>query len=276
VKNARGWVRVDGRPVADLPADLIAGRHWYVAGLDQRGNLALTTSYSGTGIDGGVVAGWNCADWTSADPASFAHVGIPCSEGSDFMESSQGNPCSGPVALTCAEIDVNAPLAAPTLPPGARLAFVSLAQVLGDTSDTAADAICQGEGGPSFIAMRSTQAGQPAISRFTLDAGLWYRPDGTQLIASFADFNPQFPKLLAPLIVHADGGRFPGPDVTGEFAWVWTGGSPTTFSTLDCARWTDAGMNLQAEIGDAVSAVEGFTTSNFYCNYLRHLYCFQR
>jgi hypothetical protein len=54
--GARGWVRPDGRPFADTPADIAAGRIWYPASIDENGaasaTLVITTSDAHGRFDG--------------------------------------------------------------------------------------------------------------------------------------------------------------------------------------------------------------------------------
>jgi hypothetical protein len=269
IKNARGWVRMDGLPVADSPADLLAGHHWYVANLDEHGNWNPSPTFIGTLIDGGVAANLTCSNWTSNSGTSIGHAGVSSNEGTAWVDG-QGNTCISLLSINCLEVDVNASLPKLTIPPGGRRAFVTQATMTGAASLAVADNLCLKEGGPNFLAMRSSQ-GQAALDRFSLDGGGWYRPDGTPLYPDPNSITALSRNTLAPIIVYADGGFI--PDAIG---WTWVGDLPFQMASSDCLGWTSGVAGDMGGMGSATDPDFTFSQGPFPCSALNHFVCFER
>jgi hypothetical protein len=239
IRSSRGWVRMDGMPVADSPDDLIAGLHWYPVSLTLAGQpTGRVLVMTGSRLDGGPQPGGTCADWTSTNTQAFG--GFSSWEGSSWLAASSDY-CSLIGALYCLETDVNGPLPPPAMPAGARRAFVTEATVPANTTDLAADALCAQEGGsPRFIAMRAPTSGGSPISRFTLDGG-WFRADGVPVVPDPQDAGGEF---VAPLITHADAGfLLLGPLSTDTGAWL--GALRLTLPSMagyNCSSWASTAM----------------------------------
>jgi hypothetical protein len=270
IQSSRGWVRMDGKPVADTPEALVAGQHWYSVSLtltgQPTGRMPVTT---GALQDGGPSPNQTCKDWTDS-AAGLVATGVASWEGGEWL-SGLTNGCAVVAVqpLYCLEADVNAPLSAPPAAPvGARRAFVTGTTVLGNTSDSAADALCAQEGGsPRFLAMRATMAGASPISRFTLDGG-WYRVDGVPVLPDTHDAG----EFVAPLITLVDAGFFPTL-LPMKAAWLGSNGLTTPSVTgLNCSNWTSAASGAQS-----LGWYPGATVASAgpFCNAPQPLFCFE-
>jgi hypothetical protein len=62
--GSRGWVRMDGEPVVDLPADILTAKTFNPITLDADGAPTLATVWTGRDRTGKSVFG-SCMDWTT-------------------------------------------------------------------------------------------------------------------------------------------------------------------------------------------------------------------
>jgi len=256
---ARGWRRVDGRPVADTVADLLGGRIFYPIRIDEAGGDAIgsTTMVTGTFSGGAGGGAWACADWS--DPAGNytsgrAHGTTGVWTGFDIAG------CSVPGRLYCFGVDRAAPVA-PT-PATGRLAFASAWAPGGGLAD--ADARCQADaaarGHPGTFRALLAAAGRSAASRFDPGGPPWVRVDGVPLAASAMALLLESTETA--LNVNAAGGYEPD-------AFVFSGAAdPTTAGTAGttCNDWTDAGAAFTALGHLADSGPTFFGAINDTCN----------
>jgi hypothetical protein len=278
LEGARGWVRVDGREVADTAAQLLNGDIWYPVAVDEHGNTPSSTSYVATGAtrDGGI--GLTCNDWNGADGGSYT-----CGYWPDgYTTYLAGGTCTCAVSarLYCLETNKNVPVNAPPRAQG-RLAFVSKSSLLGDAGLPAADTLCQTEATAAgltgtFKALLATSTAA-AASRFDASAGAptWIRGDGIPLFSSAADLPTN--KILIPIVASADSTKQGG-------AFVWTGAvSPADLGpTTSCGDWTGAGAGY-ATSGSAGSVRSRYSGAPGWfgnysvlpCNFQNRVYCFQ-
>jgi hypothetical protein len=232
--NARGWIRLDGKPVADLVTDLQAGHILYSLRVDENGeDLGPGTLLVATGadLDGRSSIMGNCGDWTNV---SFAYTGgSPSGSGPDWAAATTAL-CTTHAHLYCFGVGLSSPLE--VTPPAGRLAFVTVQSFASTGGLAAADALCASEATAAqlpgtFKALLGTTAAS-AISRFGLSGPTWVRPDGIALADSPLAF--------------AAGDLTAAPSLTA-IGTVVTGGRAITGGDLgsplanDCQGWTVAG-----------------------------------
>ena len=267
--SARGWVRPDGKPVADTISDLVAGKMFYPIRLDETGSdtgfaarvwTATNVSPSGRGSD-------TCLDWTSNVGGSLGTGGTSSATTVAWSQSFQSG-CDAKYRLYCFGVGGSAALALPS-DPFAKLAFVYDHKIAAPTV-TAANALCSGAAGSasvggSWAALLAT-TGSAAVS-LTAGGAEYGRPDGIA-IGIIGD------TLAAPINVTL-GGAYIDDD-------VWTGapnendpvGTPgTTDST--CTDWSSS-------TGFATTGRSSRTSASYFddgaqsCTDTAYLYCVQQ
>lgn len=256
--GSRGWKTIDGRWVADAPAQLGVGE--FLNTIDRHEDGVLNPSGSEdlrvwSGDDGE-----DCADWHDASASSTGdqHYLPQWSRLSDG-----GLSCDQAFRLFCLERGHVFPRIAPAL--DHRLLFVSRATWAPSAMGRAgADAVCQAE---AVAAMRSGTfvallplATEPATARISAAATeLYQRIDG-ELVGT----------LVAPssyFMLGADGAPAVGP--------VWTGGLPDRLPAATCSSWTS--MVGTAEYGEAFLNDDGrYSIPQLVpCSDPHRLYCVQ-
>ncbi len=266
---ARGWVRIDGAPVADSSADVAAGRLFYPPQLDELGNPVVAFDDCAVTATGptGTLSGSSCADFSVVSSDSIA-CGKPASSTGSWTRGS-GASCSSMVRLYCFGVDHVQPVTIAPPPAARRTAFISQAAFDPGGGIAAADALCASEaaGLPgTFAALLATTTAN-ARSRFAPGAP-WYRVDG-------AKFTDDFSQIYAPLNVTAVGVHLDTPFVwSGAFDVAMVGTNAST-----CSSWTQFAGRAVGFTGNASSA-----TSEFFlaapmsaCDFGAYrLYCLQR
>jgi hypothetical protein len=259
-----GWVRVDGKPFTQ---DLLALTNtvYYPLTLDATG---MDRSVSGplvvaTGMDGG-----NCGNWSQITGNVTAGVATQAA-GKLWANSDTSHLCSEMLPIYCLQADYAASVQPPPIPDGGRLAFMSTGRI-GPSSPP--DQLCASEADGGFLALRSDDM-VAASTRFDLDGGTWYRPDGVQLFATASALATPGPfALQAPIsqtsyLVYQTAQRD-----------VWTG-SPWPAEPGDagttCGAWGTSGFN--AIVGNAVESTQAwFDRGQLSCSSSAHVYCFQQ
>jgi hypothetical protein len=264
-QSARGWVRSDGRPVADTIQQLAAGQLLYPVLLDETGHSFATggIGLTATKNDGSTDPTNTCSDWTVADPNGSVRAGNPFA-GYSAWQAFYTVPCSGngdTFRLYCLQNTQNVAVAAPQAQ--GRLAFITRPILNSGWAPSGglagADAKCQSDatsaGLPgTYLALLSTSTAS-AASRFDLTGAPWVRPDGVQVFAQASDLNSF--TLASPIVLSADRLSY-----FGNY-YVWNGSTTTTTvgtSASTCGDWTshtapDAGP------GPAVITVSGATST---------------
>jgi len=267
--GARGWVRPDGKPFADTVGDLVAGRIFYPAALDQNGDDqsggpvgALVAT--GTAADG-TATGEDCGGFTSNQGSLRLGRG---DAGVDLWTAADLLNCTTDMRVYCFGVDRAHVLEPPA--PGERLAFVTRAafEVAGglDGADDAcaADAEAAGLGDRSFKALLATSSAS-ALSRFELSPDRpWIRVDGVRVTDDFA-------ALTAPLEVTASGEEHVSSP-------VFTGAAgPDELGSATCADWETGTGADSAQMGvSARSSTEAFGGLGILpCDTPAHLYCLE-
>ncbi len=274
--NARGWVRVDGKPLADTIADITAGRMFHPLRVDEFGNFDDTTSgFVWTGNINWAGSGESCNGWTSSDQGR-GEVGT--SDGMGYVFRDFGSiDCRGSARLYCFGVDNNARVTA--VPAIGRIAFITRDSWVPGGGVATADQLCQDEAmqaglNGTFKALLAAD-GASAASRFNSDGSPWVRPDGVVIAPTGAElFSSDY--IDSAIYQSADGLQY-----YANYG-VWTGAiDPTTAGTSDttCKNWTDS-----SDGNIAISGRSGFTAQwKFFafdpddrCSATwKHLYCLQ-
>jgi len=277
--GARGWVRVDGRPVADTVADLTAGRLFYPPLLSELGARGGAAAWTGS-TRAGQASAATCNDWQPGAASPAGTLGRPQNTRDwSFNPVTAGSSCDQLAGLYCLGVDRAQAVAPPPAPGTARRAFVTEAAYPSGGGVAAFDSACEAEADDAgltgaFLALVAPAAGVAAASRFDLDGGPWARVDGVLLAFSAGGFGTASMLTDATLSVTARGHHHPD---AGDA--VWTGASsPTSGGVHTCAGWTstsDAGTVL-GTIGSAHDLQNGFSGPSQACHLPRGLYCLQQ
>jgi hypothetical protein len=240
--NSRGWIRVDGKPVADLVTDLQSGHLLYPLRVDENGEdlgPGFITVATGADLDGQASSSGNCGDWTAVAAATYSS-GSPSASGTAWVEATP-NLCTNLAHLYCFGVGLSSPLEV-TPAPG-RLAFVTV-QSYAPTSGLGlqgADDLCASEATAAqlpgtFKALLGTSTAS-AISRFDISGPTWVRTDGIPLADSALAF------------ANADLTASPSVTALGTEAAVdnaMTGGDINVVGLNTCADWVGtAGGTLE-------------------------------
>lgn len=225
--TARGWLRMDGLPLADRAVDIAAGRLWYPLRLDELGNDVGVDAPVSNGVRDGYYEG-DCEDYT--DETKRFRVAHADAVGRGWVEGGL-QPCTMGTHVACFGVGYDTVIAPPE-PVSGRYAFVTV-QSFGSTGGIAeADALCNQEAqlaglSGNYLALLSTST-QTAASRFDLTGPPWVRVDGLQLARSPLAFMAE--ELVVPLHLTALGSVHDTRVVTGV--------SPGSFTDGVCADWT--------------------------------------
>lgn len=267
IGNARGFVRLDGKPVADTMAGLLAGAIMNPIRIDENGSrIADGLVMTGTLPDGTVIDGATCSDWFSN--SGVARAGRAA--GGPQIWTSNSNAACAPSRLYCFMKTKSAAL--PTTPVTGKLAFVTNGPFLPGSGDP--DARCEadkplGTGPVVALLARTTSA---AASHLDPNA-VYVRPDGQvvgtgQQLIDAATFGAEL-----------DSGIWQTGSGSYFDATPWTGASDLTTvpSASDtCNDWsatTGSGRSGRASLTNAPFWVGGSSTCN--SGYLR-LYCVEQ
>lgn len=284
--NARGWVRLDGKPFADRVEDIAAGLHFYPLNITQGGTL-LTSQVvpviTGTGADGRKSApfGDYCQNYSGAN-AEYGVVHGDVNYADDrwtIMGEQAGDllACNSAGRLYCFQIDYDSPVDA-SFPPS-RKAFVTSAAVRPDMGRDAFDARCAQDAenaglDGTFLAFVSTNS-QSAASRFDLTGPTYARVDGVPIVSQAADLATAA-TLETPINLHANGSMVGAPN-----RLVFTGSaSPSMTSTgaTSCANWSTTNYDNLAQIGDPGSYGTNWWNdrTDWHCNTFLKVYCLEQ
>jgi hypothetical protein len=270
--SARGFIRVDGLPIADTAADL-NGRMIYPIALDEVGYGPVGKPVW-TGMDGfGMRSGNDCAVWSSTSgmgTAGFANDG----PGGWMFTGPDG--CDEIAGLYCFENDRTDPVPPPAAVAGKRI-YLTVGGFAPGGGIAAADAFCDGEkpagaGSVKALVATTTRAASELVSPDTL----YVRPDGVPVGTGreLAAGGQQFANTLRTGPWQNGDGSYPfyAPfTFTGASSFSAPGTAADT-----CDDWTStAGNGL---IGLAYSSgVEWFVTQTpFPCTGMYSLYCVEQ
>jgi hypothetical protein len=236
LSGSRGWVRTDGTPFADQPADIAAGTVWSPISLAADGSeqaFSSTAVVTGTTATGAVSA--NCADWTVTTGSDTTTGTLTATDAAWTAVGTSTFACAGPSRLYCFGVGKQSVVAPPAVV--GRRAFYSRPVGIGG-GISAFDAKCQTDadtanlGAPFHAFVATTTAN--AISRFDTSKSRWVRLDGVPLAPSAADLATGF---RVPLNIYADGSPYAIPFGASK---AWTGAvDPVSLGVADtCVDWT--------------------------------------
>lgn len=272
---ARGWVRVDGSPIADTVADVTSGKLLYPVRLTADGERATNDGanhavvVTGT-LQTGTHASMTCADWTNG--GGMVKVGNANGTGQNWTDWFDGDYCTQQMGFYC--FGTNRMASLTITPTTGRLAFVTGGLWHPGGGIASADALCQMEAtaagrSGTFKALLATSTAS-AASRFDEGGAPWVRVDGIPL--SKPGVSP-FDEIEAPLNVYLDGRYSPG-------GGVFTGApSPRqTASSRNCSDWTSSttGVGSWGSVEDTFGWFSEFGPQTLPCTDQSALYCFEQ
>ena len=143
---ARGWVRIDGKPVFDSQTQIAARQLWHPINRDENGALITTDGYVATGTQGnGATSGQTCTDWTvgSSVFGTFGNV----NDGPSAWTAENNFGCSFTLRLYCMGKTKTAALSPAPFGGTAKFAFVSNATLAPNllSGPDEFDALCNSE-----------------------------------------------------------------------------------------------------------------------------------
>lgn len=268
--SASGWVRPDGRPVANTPDDLANGRMYYPLVIDEHDNpVAGADVFVATAtLDDANATYTSAADCLTGAPTGT--YGVADGEKGSWTNGGAIVCAGAKFHIYCLQIERAATVAMPDPPTGAyRHAFLYSDTIAGASGsgtmafDAACDSDATKHGLGSAVALVSTSATAAAD---LLTAGVPYvRPDGVVV------FDEQHRRLAAI-------------DVTLDHVYmqseVWAGSRDIGSAALageTCSDWTNGGEN--ARTGDSSRSAAGAfggLTGSLNCANTRGLYCIER
>jgi hypothetical protein len=279
--SGRGWVRLDGLPIADKFQDLIqSGSIYPVAynGTSMRLPWDQADVFTGFGVDlNGNLD--NCKDFS--DGTSFYTMGAVDSSRRAVDTMSTG--CNSATTFYCLGTAANNPITMPKAT--GRYAFVSDGGFAPGGGVATADALCQKEADAAhlpgtYLALLATTSGS-AMSRFSLDGPRWIGSDGQPLGLTAADFVDVTRVWAAP---HFDAA---GKESYSPSIWLGANGL-TRVAKLEenCGDWTVGTAGSRGLMGESDRASAAFYTdrnasdqdghSINACNRLNALVCLQQ
>lgn len=246
---ARGFVRVDGVPVADTVADLIAGKLFHPILIDENGDTPSTVPAAMTGtFPSGAASGTNCGDWTNE--TALTTVGLLQAGPQAWTSFSLGN-CGNAFRVYCFQRTQNAAVT-PSPASGKRI-FLTTTPFSPGTGDP--DALCEAEKpmgtGTSVALLATTSAAASAV----LDPMTTYvRPDGIAVGTGQAIIDVtqgSFTPLVSGIWQFGDGTYFDGT--------VWTGST-----AVDAVPTSDTCTDWTVTTGDGATGRSSFTQTGFW------------
>jgi hypothetical protein len=274
IAGSRGWMRTDGRLLADMPSDFFLGGNMLVPlNVDASGGgpPSYANVWTGTNSDGTIdSANGTCGDWTSQNGSTtvgFQNRGVP------FTSTTGVYACANSAHFYCVEIGHNAPVAPSRTTD--RFAFMST-YTYGDIGRAGFDAQCQADataaGLPgTYLAAVGTTT-QTAASRFATNTP-WQRPDGTR-VSETGDAMFDGTRLIGFIDQKADGTRL--TDVTYVVS-VRTGGRPELLPLANqtCDDWTNAAGTVDVGTMQCISYSEFWTGGSISCSGMLRMLCLQ-
>jgi hypothetical protein len=280
--SASGWIRKDGKPVANTTAELASGHLYYPPRITETGvDVGTGDAWTASTASGQFNTQYaSCADWTSASTTIFAKTGWAYANSSMFSSISATN-CSVAKRLYCFGVDNQAVVAPPVV--NARRAFTTNATWIPGGGLSGADALCASEASTAglsgtYKALLPTTTAS-AISRFTTGGTslTWARPDHTLITATSAVLATANLMYLdaAPNSNAANTTWLGNTGIWGGTVDLATVGTATT----TCSNWTS---NLSTSTGmtgkaGATHVKTWFQDTSNACNATHlHLVCLQQ
>jgi hypothetical protein len=275
LEGSRGWLRRDGKPVADRPSQLMNFAGWYPISTNAEGESVLSSrieTWTGMRSDGTPVPNGTCSAWSSPVNSTSGGKGSLSSGGARGIDEST-NPCDALNHLYCFETGHDVQVAAPT-PVVGRLAFITRGTWAPSGGIGNADTFCQNDANAANLSGRTFLAALPATaasmqSRFALTGAPWVRADGVPITESASQmFTTQF--ASTHLSMNVDG-------TVTKLTQVFGGGSDHP-ATMSCNDWTSAsgGITGFSDNEDDVGIVNRFGDNVATCNSAAALLCLEQ
>jgi hypothetical protein len=230
---SRGFIRMDGAPIADTPARFAQGPLSFVPRFDEMGFEILEATIF-TGTWGETPSDGTCQNWTSNLDTEY--TGVSSTTWGTRFAYGGNDVCSAERHFLCVETGKNVASVQP-IPDTGKISFLSTALwAPGPTSSVAtADAICQTEaenGGftGTFLAALATTT-KSIAERFE-PGSIWTRPDGVRLLRSDELFTTNYLDVAPELDLS-------GAVILNDY---WTGTdrfSLRATPSVNCNDWTD-------------------------------------
>ncbi len=248
--SARGFVRVDGVPVADTVADLVAGKLFHPVLIDENGATPFTNQAPMTGtVPSGTVSGSTCGDWTGSGSAT---VGLLQAGPQSWTSFSAGS-CGNAFRIYCFQ-KTQTTAVTPAVASGKRIYMTAAAFAPGSG---APDALCETEKPGGTGPVKALLATTTAAASTVLDPMASYlRPDGVVVGTGQAIIDATqgaFTPLVSGIWQFGDGTYFDGV--------VWTGSTAVTAvpASDTCTDWS-------ATSGNGSTGRSAFTATGFWSN----------
>lgn len=271
IGNARGFVRVDGTPVAN---DLASDEIFNPVELDETGSpVTATFVTTGTDGDGTVLAGNDCSDWTDNSSAGL-RGGTPFG-GPYQWSSGAGTTCDNSQAhIYCVETDHTAPVQ-PVQTAG-RLIFLSNTEFSPGTGTTP-DQLCdQSKPASVSTAVALISTSTAAASSLLDPSAVYVRPDG-QRVGTGSE------------LVATDGTGAALPPESGIWQFgngqyanvananVWTGSTtPGQTGTNDCSGWSAGTGQGHTGFYQQLRGKAWWSWTDHACASTAYVYCVQQ
>jgi hypothetical protein len=264
--GAVGWVRPDGKPVANTAQALASGNHFWPPRFDESGaDIAGNEPHVMTGTHRGGTTAPNCNDYASTGPN--VQFGLPDGANRAWTEYAEQG-CDAAARLYCLGIDHQNPVS-PTRNPVNRAAFVSSNAVLATMGRSKMDTECSDEatavGLPGTFVAAVPITGESIHTRFSSGAP-WARHDGVVVLDdSMAD-------LRAPIT-----------DTNGQLADVDVFSGVTSFNQMalageNCSDWNaTTAMSVRVGFGFRSLTRAALSYAGASClSTLTRVYCLQQ
>lgn len=247
--NARGWIRLDGKPLFDTLSTAFGMRQlWNAIALNELGASAGARQFVYTGLerDGTASASWNCTEWTGNGQALGGLSDSGPVQWASYVYASCGQTlpiiCLGKTRTTTVKPIVTA----------GKLVWTSPDPFINGGGKTP-DAVCQASkpsGVTTAVALiaTSTRAASSVLSATTS----YVRPDGT-LVGTGAQLAAG--TLLSGIWQTGNGTYDDGMHT------AWTGSqTPNAVGTMQdtCSNWTDGAATSQANYFGYPGSVSDF------------------
>ena len=272
--SARGFVRTDGRPFADLVSGLIGSNAVLNTILTDENGAVVSSDEVWTGTANTGTVSSTCGDWTSALPTVNGTMGN-AQGGAVSWTLYSFPPCSTPGRLYCFRTDLSAPLTIPPL--GDRVAFVTFGTFTPGGGLAAADALCAAEQGglPGTYKAYLATSTASAASRLNLATSPYMRSD-QQRVGGASELGTGS-RLQSGIWQYASGTYI--ALTTPSSRSTWTGAQEPDFvgsAATTCDDWTSTGGT--AYIGDPTLASPPWFALSFgqTCGLPRRIYCLQQ
>ncbi|MBL0213027.1 MAG: hypothetical protein IPQ07_04025 [Myxococcales bacterium] len=268
--SASGWIRADGKPVADKVSDLVAGHLFYPILMDADKNPVPEGIYGITATTAGGTyhsTYGNCMDYTSVQAQVFG--GYPTTNSGLFSGFAAPSCALMTFRIYCFGIDNQAVVKPPVV--SARRAFVSSPWAPTTNGGlAAADAVCTTDataaGLPGTYKALLASVGATAISRFNTAGGQlpWARPDQTLMTVT--------PGALAGALTYLEASPHSNAANTQFFGQVflWTGAPDLVTAgtaTTTCNSWNDPSGTARIGLAGYSRIADWFgATSGVNCN----------